>query len=119
MDIQDKHALLVVVTTAAKIGDTITVGSNEEIARFLGISPKATIVGLGDPTPRRITVEGVEIFKIILAEPNPAFEANTDIVAHIAFEKCGGAELIPVIDVLRIMRAGPGILNRAVSGISA
>ncbi|MGH6872586.1 MAG: hypothetical protein ACREHE_13880 [Rhizomicrobium sp.] len=104
MDIEDKHRLLTVVTQAAQLGDRITLGTNEEIARTLDVVPGRTIVGFGDPRPKRMTREGVEVFKIVLGSPDPTFQAEADIVPQVAFEKCGRAELVPVIDALLFMQ---------------
>ena len=55
------------------------------------------IVSLGDPSPRKITKGGVEVFTIRFAKPAPDFKAKANIVSNITFEKCGLVKLVPVI----------------------
>ena len=104
-DILDKHRLLVVTCTVAEIGHQIIIGPDETVAdQPTSVLPN--IVGLGDPVPRRVTKDGVEVFSIRLAAPAPQFQANANFVPQIAFEKCGGAEIKPVIEALSMMLEG-------------
>lgn len=106
-DIFDKHRLLVVVTTMVRLGNTITIGTNAEIAATPTRQGKTpTIVGHGDPAPRKISKEGVEVFTIRLAEPAPEFVATADIVPQLAFEECGRVKFAPVIQTLTGLLAG-------------
>lgn len=106
-DIFDKHRLLVVVTTMVRLGNTITIGADAEIAATPARQGKTpTIVGLGDPAPRKISKEGVEVFTIRLAEPAPEFVATADIVPQLAFEECGRVKFAPVIQTLTGLLAG-------------
>lgn len=106
-DIFDKHRLLVVVTTVVKLGDTIRIGVDAQAAAAPDRQGKTpTIVGLGDPAPRKLSKDGVVVFTIRLAEPAPEFVADADIVPQIAFEKCGRVEFAPVVQTLRGLLAG-------------
>lgn len=97
-DVLDKHRLLVVVATVAQLGREIKMGTDKEIIAAMGESyqPPA-IVKFGDPSRRKITKEGVEVFTISFAKPAPDFKAKANIVSNIAFEKCGRVKLVPVI----------------------
>lgn len=106
-DNQDKHNLLVVVTAVAQLGQVIRVGVDEAIAdgpEREGKTP--TIVGLGDPSPKKISKEGTEVFSIRLAEPAPEFTATANIVPQLAFEKCGQVNFAPAIRTLTGLLAG-------------
>lgn len=106
-DIWDKHRLLLVVNTAVHIGNEITVGVDEGIlSSFDEPREPPAITGLGDPRPRIISREGVVVFKIFLEKSTPEFKADAQIVRQIAFEKCGEAELVPVVPTLRLMLEG-------------
>ena len=103
----DKHRLLVVVTSVVELGKNIHIGTDEMIPDAIvkkGQGP--VIVGLGDPLPKKLSKEGVEVFKILLAKPAPEFVASAEFVAQIAFEDCGRAKLAPVIRTLAAMIAG-------------
>ena len=107
MDILDKHKLLVVVTAAVALGDSITIGADEEVAGTQARQGKSpNIVGFGDPTPRKLSPDGVQVFGIRLADPAPEFEAEATFIPQIAFEKCGRVRLAPVIQSLSGMLAG-------------
>ena len=103
----DKHRLLVVVTTVVQLGNTINIGVDAGIAASPERQGKTpTIVGLGDPTPRRLSKEGVVVFTIRLAEPAPELTADAQLVLELAFEKCGRVKLAPVIRTLKGLVAG-------------
>jgi len=91
----DKHRLPPITCTAAKLGDAIELG-NPNAPRT-----NTAIVGLGDPSPRKITEEGVVVFTIDLGAPSPQFEAKAEVAFDVAFEKCGRVKLAPVIQTLR------------------
>jgi hypothetical protein len=100
----DKHQLLLVVCTVARLGQKITIGENAEIKSKTGrMGKNPIIIGLGDPRPRKITKDGVVVFTIDLGEPAPELEAEAEFVPQVAFEKCGRAELIPVTEILPAM----------------
>lgn len=103
----DKHRLLVVVTTIVKLGNTITIGVNAEIAarpERQGKTPN--IVGFGDPAPRKLSEKGVVVFTICLAEPAPELTAEAKLELELAFEQCGRVKLAPVVRTLRGLVAG-------------
>lgn len=103
----DKHRLLVVVTTVVKLGNTINISVNPEIAvqpERQGKTP--TIVGLGDPAPRKLSKKGVVVFTIHLAEPAPELTAEAKLEPELAFEQCGRVKLAPVMRTLRGLLAG-------------
>jgi hypothetical protein len=103
----DKHQLLPIVSTLAALGEQITIGEDPEIAATLGRSViPPNIVGFGDASPRKISEDGVVVWTIQLAEPCPEFKAEAEIVCHIAFEKIGPGEFIPVIPLLVGMLQG-------------
>ena len=102
-DILDKHWLLVVTTTVAQLGQKITIGVDEDIATQMGKTYKPPeIVGMGDPRAQKLTEDGVVVFTISLGKPAPHFKADANIDCQIAFEKCGRAQMVPVI---------PGLVN--------
>ena len=102
----DKHRVLVVVTTAARIGQNIVIGENSEIARREPAPKSPIIVGFSAPTPRKVTKNGEKVFSILLGEPAPQLEAKADFVIQIAFEKCGLIDVAPVIQALAGLIAG-------------
>lgn len=106
-DILDKHRLLVVVTTVAQIGQNITLGVDREVAAHPARQGKTpNIVGFGVPEPRKLSKDGVVIFSVSLAEPAPELVAKADFLPQIAFEKCGRAQLVPVVQTLAGLLAG-------------
>jgi len=106
-DIVDKHKLLVVVTAAVALGESITIGVDPKIAASPSRKGKTpAITGLGDPAPRKLKKEGVEVFTIRLAEPAPEFLAKATIVPKVVFEDCGRVKLAPVVRTLSRMLAG-------------
>jgi hypothetical protein len=109
-NIQDKHRLLLLVAAAAKIGSAIKIGTDEEIAQRLGINPGRVITGLGEPSRKKISKEGVKVFSIALARTNPSFKAEAEIVVQVVFEQCGLAKFIPVTNVLTGMLEATGSL---------
>lgn len=100
---QDKHSLLHVVASAAKLGENVTVGSNDDSAASAVLGP----IEIDGFYAKRcaITEEGAEVFRIALAKPEPTFEANAEIALQIVFERCVGKDLLPVMDVLVMMHA--------------
>lgn len=74
-NIVDKHRLLLVVAAAARLGDVLRMNPGEDV----------TIKGMSPPYLRRVTNEGVELFRISLAAKYK-FEANTDFITDIALE---------------------------------
>jgi hypothetical protein len=106
-DILDKHKLLVVVTTAVAVGNTVTIGVHPDIALSRTRQGKTPcIVGFGDPSPRKLSLQGVEVLTIRLSEPAPELVANANIVPQIAFEECGRVKLAPVIETLTGLLTG-------------
>ena len=106
-DIFDKHRLLVVVTTVVKLGENITIGVDDKIAATPARQGKIpNIIGFGDPAPRKISKDGVEVFTIRLAESAPELIANANLVPQLAFEKCGRVKFAPVIQTLIGLLAG-------------
>lgn len=106
-DILDKHKLLVVVTAAVALGDTITIGVDAKIAATPSRQGKVpNIVGFGDPVLRKLTKGGVEVFTIRLSESAPELVANANVVPQIAFDECGRVKLAPVIQTLAGLLAG-------------
>lgn len=100
LDNFDKHRLLVIVTTAVKLGETITIGADAEIAATLGKEGgMPAIIGFEDPGPRKISKDGAELFVIRFAEPAPEFKANAELVTELAFEESGRLKfaLIPTL----------------------
>lgn len=95
LNIRDKHRLLVVISVAVQLGDTVTIGTRE------GSHP--TIVGLSPPWPAIVTEAGTEVFYIELAEPCFDFYANAEFASQIAFDKVGSAEIVDVIPALATM----------------
>lgn len=90
-----------------QLGNTINIGVNPEIAARPERQGKtATIVGLGDPAPRKLSKEGVVVFTIRLAEPAPELTAEAKLEPELAFEQCGHVKLAPVIRTLRGLVAG-------------
>ncbi|MBI5318915.1 hypothetical protein [Bradyrhizobium sp.] len=89
----DKHQLLLVTSTVMAIGDKIRV--NPKVSGL-------AITGMTPPYPRKITRDGVVVFGIDLAQPatDTDFDADADFVTHVAFEKCGRAELVEIISTL-------------------
>lgn len=106
-DNQDKHNLLVVVTAVVQVGQEITIGVDDAIADSQERKGKTpAIVGLGDPSPKKISTEGTEVFSIRLAEPAPELFAKANIVPQLAFEKCGQVKLALTIRTLSGLLAG-------------
>ncbi len=103
----DKHRLLVVVTTVVQLENTIKIGVDADIATSPERQGKTpTIVGLGDPRPRRLCKEGVVVFTIRMAEPAPELTAEAQLVPELAFEKCGRVRFAPVIRMVKGLAAG-------------
>jgi hypothetical protein len=106
-DIDDKHKLLPVVTTVVKNSEEIRIGTNPEIATAVTRQNKTpTITGFGTPAPQKISKDGVEVFKIRLAEPAPELVATANIVPELVFEKCGSLEFSLVIKTLVVLFKG-------------
>jgi hypothetical protein len=100
-DNADKHRLLVVVTAAAQIGDTITIGEDPTVI----IPPEkqgksVNIVGLGSPAPKQISPTGEVVFSIHLQEPTPQLTADARLVPVLVFEQCGRVMGAPVTQTL-------------------
>lgn len=92
----DKHRLLLILTAAGRLGDTITMGGDG-----------STIVGMKEAPPRvEISESGVELYRVLLAEPAPQFYASAKVDAQIVFAHCGLATMVPVTQVLPAMVAG-------------
>jgi hypothetical protein len=98
LDAQVKHGLLPLAVATARTGQRINVGVSKAAD---GSVP--SIVGLGPGTARRISEEGTEVFSITLAKPVPDFHARADFVGQVVFERCGAAELVPVVPALTKM----------------
>ena len=106
-DNQDKHNLLVVVTAVVQIGQEITIGVDDAIVESAPRKGKTpAITGLGDPSPKKISKEGTEVFSIHLAEPAPELFAKANIVPQLAFEKCGNVQFAPAVRTLAGLLAG-------------
>ncbi len=102
---QDKHSLLLIVAAAANFAGKVVLGTDEEIARKLGVKPCRKIVNFGDFKRKRISEKGEKVFTIELAAPDPTFKADGDVVVQLVFEKCGLVELGHVIKILRGMHS--------------
>jgi hypothetical protein len=106
-DNRDKHNLLVVVTTVVQLGQEITIGVDDAIADSSERKGKTpAITGLGDPSPKKISKEGTEVFSIHLAEPAPEVFAKANVVPQLAFEQCGHVQLASTIQTLTGLLAG-------------
>ena len=105
LDVVDKHRLLLVVAAAARMGQRVDIGVDEAKAAELGITPvDVAIIGLGIPIRCKISESPTEIFRIMLAEPDPVFHADVDIICDVAFEKCGSIEMPSIIVALESLR---------------
>lgn len=105
-DIADKHRLLLIVTTVGKLDQEIVVDWDPDIAEQTGRTGQTpVIVGLGDPSPKRITSDGTVVFTIRLEEPAPHFKADAKLVPHLAFEHDSSSRPLPVITLLEGMHA--------------
>lgn len=106
-DIDDKHKLLAVVTTVVKLGEEIRIGKDAEIAATAARQGKMpNIIGFGSHPSQKISKDGVEVFKIRLAEPAPELVATVNIVPELVFEKCGSLEFSLVIKTLVFLFKG-------------
>jgi hypothetical protein len=104
LDIADKHRLLVVVTHALVMGNTLVITKNDGADPTFGIElPPIT------PDPQgRLTTEypwaiedDVEVHWIPLRGPaNPKFEMEVNSTVEIAFEQVGTTKRPPVIPIL-------------------
>jgi hypothetical protein len=90
----DKHRLLLVINTTAAIGQSLTLNPQED-----GVA----IIGLGDPTPKRVGKDGVEIFSVLFEQPAFKTTAYIDIAPDIVFDKLGTIEMVPVVPILTKM----------------
>ena len=103
----DKHRLLVVVTTVVKIGQEIRVGIDDRVDGSEDRRGKNPVItNLGDPSPKKISKQGTEVFSIRLEEPFPEFYADVNIAPQLTFEKCGNIQLMPVTPMLSALLAG-------------
>ena len=103
-DNADKHRLLVVVTAIAHLQSELTIGVDEAIANSPERKGKLpTIIGV-EMGAKRVTPEGVAIFKFKLEEPAPELKIDDNgLLPQLAFETCGGVEDTPIIPILRAM----------------
>lgn len=106
-DNADKHRLLVVVTAIAHLQSELVIGVDETIANSperKGKSP--TIVGV-EMGAKRVTPDGVVVFKFKLEEPAPELKIDDNgLLPQLAFDNCGGVEDTPIIPILRAMIEG-------------
>jgi hypothetical protein len=97
LDIADKHRLLVVVTHALIIGNSITITKNSSPDPTFGIElpPTATMRYPWD------IEDGLETHWIPLrGTPGPEFEMHVNSTVQIAFEQVGTLKREPVIRIL-------------------
>ncbi len=103
----DKHRLVLVVTTVAKIGQEIRVGVDDRVDASEDRKGKdPAITNLGDPSPKKISKQGTVVFSIRLEEPFPEFYADVNIVPQLTFEECGNIQLMPATPLLSALLAG-------------
>lgn len=94
LNIIDKHRILLVVNAAHCIGDKVIINSQEP-ASILDF--KVGPIGIiGD--------KRIEICRIFLQEPQPAFDADAEVIIKVAFPDLGGVGPVPVTDALRVIR---------------
>jgi hypothetical protein len=106
-DNADKHRLLVVVTAVAYLGESITIGVDNEIAEAQhrkGRMPN--IIGFGEMGPKKLSVDGTVVFSIKLAEPAPELTADATLNLQLALDQCGRVKCAPLIDTLRHLFEG-------------
>jgi|GEM_PF-1019915 len=106
-DNADKHRLLVVVTSVADLGKTVTIGTkrvNSEIEEHKEKVPN--IVGFGEMGAKKVSSDGTIVWSIKFAEPAPEFTADALLVPQLAFDQCGRVKFAPLIPTLRNILAG-------------
>jgi hypothetical protein len=98
-DNQDKHQLLLVVSTVMAIGDQIRLNPKRDRIGISGMSP---------PGAHKVLKEGVAVFTIDFVEPvtENDFEADAEFTADFAFENCGHVRYAPLIPTLRRLIQG-------------
>jgi hypothetical protein len=110
LDVTDKHKLLVVVTHALVLGNTLTITKNDNPAPDFGIElPPARTDSQG-----RLVAEypwaiedGIEVHWVPLRGPaNPGFEMKTNATIPIAFERVGTITRGPIIPILEQLCLG-------------
>lgn len=105
LDITDKHRLLVVVTHALVMGNTLIITKNDCPDPEFGIELPPAVVGpqgqfIGVQYPWAIE-DGIEVHWIPLrGPPNPEFEMTANSTIQIAFEQVGTLRRQPVVQVL-------------------
>jgi hypothetical protein len=105
LDITDKHRLLVVVTHALVMGNTLVITKNDCPDPEFGIELPPPVVGpqgqlLGVQYPWAIE-DGIEVHWIPLRGPhNPKFEMTVNSTVQITFEQVGTLKRAPVIPIL-------------------
>ena len=106
-DNADKHRLLVVVTAIAHLQSELTIGVDAAIANMPERKGKVpTIIGV-EMGAKRVSPEGVEIFKFKLAEPAPELKIDDNgLLPQLAFDKCGSEENTPILPILKRMVEG-------------
>ncbi|HCK83672.1 MAG TPA: hypothetical protein DHW63_03890 [Hyphomonadaceae bacterium] len=100
----DKHRLLVVLSTAAQIGNTIRIADGPW--HFPGEKKMAGIVGMSPPATVALTAQGVRVFSIQFSAPAPGIIAHASVEVNLAFEKAGATTNFPVIRGLDHLSAG-------------
>ena len=107
LDIIDKHRLLVVLSAAGTIGDSVTIGSATDCLAEAETGHKnPTIQGLSPPSKVPLSEQGSEFFSIHLLEPAPALVATATCVVELTLESCGLQSHIQLIEALHLMHAG-------------
>lgn len=86
-DIEDKHRLLLVVNAAA-------------FMHKMQVTAGVRVVDLGLQPPRRLTKEGVELFRLTIRDGDADFDPNPEFPPFIAFEEFGTVQLNPVFKAL-------------------
>lgn len=104
-DIDDKHRMLLVVTSASYFDNTVTAtyadGFTLEKAKSLGLGAFTNIIDaksarqMGFPQPVR--EKRVEILTLRFANPAPHVKIEANFSIQIAFEKFGKRKLVPII----------------------
>ena len=105
LSVRDKHRLLVLLVAIARVGQRITVRSKPVISNERDGVKNPEIVGMSIPKFGRVTREGAVVASCRFKEPAPEFEAETDFVPYVVFDKVRRTSLRPVTEMLSFLVA--------------
>jgi hypothetical protein len=96
----DKHRLLLLAPAAAKLGSRIEIRNDPAALSELGLVPRTAIAGFSELRRIELTPALQHVWSIFLAEPDPTFSAQAEIIIELAFPRYRSLDLASVREIL-------------------